>query len=117
MADNQGGRMLDVNPETARFIIDRAPELQMLGQGESGDRPDWDLRYAEPRATIDDLEPDQQMSLGGLGRGDCEPIEWERALSDARERWTARTAGYLIGTPLLADCLADGLEQLGYAAS
>ena len=72
----------------------------------------------ELKATIDDLEPDQQMSLVGLmwlGRGDYEAAEWERALSDARERWTARTADYLIGTPLLADYLADGLEQLGYA--
>jgi Protein of unknown function (DUF3775) len=110
--------MLDVNPETVRSIIDRAHQFQMLGQGESGDRPDgWDSTYSELKATIDDLEPDQQMSLVGLmwlGRGDYQPAEWERALSDARERWTARTADYLIGTPLLADYLADGLEQLGY---
>jgi hypothetical protein len=111
--------MLEVNPETVRFIIDKAQEFQMLGQGGSGDRPDgWDPTYAELKATIDDLEPDQQMNLVGLmwlGRGDYGPGEWERALSDARERWNTRTADYLIGTPLLAAYLADGLEQLGYA--
>lgn len=110
--------MLDVNPETVRFIIDKAQEFQMQGQGDSGDRPDgWDSSYAELKTTIDDLEPDQQVNLVGLmwlGRGDYAPGEWERALSDARERWNTRTADYLIGTPLLADYLSDGLEQLGY---
>jgi hypothetical protein len=108
--------MLDLNPETVRFIIDKAHQFQMLGQGDSGDRPDgWDPSYAELKATIDDLEPDQQISLVGLmwlGRGDYGPSEWERALSDARERWNVRAAEYLIGTPLLADYLADGLDQL-----
>jgi hypothetical protein len=110
--------MLDVNPETIRFIIDKAQEFQMLGQGGPDDRPDgWDPSYAELKTTIDDLEPDQQMNLVGLmwlGRGDYAAAEWERALADARERWNARTAEYLIGTPLLADYLAAGLEQLGY---
>ena len=110
--------MLDLNPETVRLIIDKAQSFQMLGHGDSGDRPDgWDPSYAELKATIDDLEPDQQISLVGLmwlGRGDYGPAEWERALADARERWNARTAEYLIGTPLLADYLADGLAQLAY---
>lgn len=109
--------MLSVNPDTVRFIIDKAQEFQMLGQGDDAPEDGGDPAYAELKATIDDLEPDQQIDLVGLmwlGRGDYAAAEWERALSDARDRWNPRTADYLIGTPLLADYLADGLEQLGY---
>ena len=50
-----------------------------------------------------------------LGRGDYTVDEWERALTDARASWNERTADYLLGTPLLADYLADGLDQLSRA--
>jgi hypothetical protein len=110
--------MLDVNPETVRFIIDKAHEFQMPAQDEADESTERrDPAYAELKATIDDLEPDQQISLVGLmwlGRGDYVTDEWERALLDARERWNSRTADYLIGTPLLADYLAEGLDRLGY---
>jgi hypothetical protein len=110
--------MLNVNPETVRFIIDKAHAFQMLDQDDSDARADGqDPAYAELKATIDDLEPDQQIDLVGLmwlGRGDYGVGEWERARSDARERWNARSADYLISTPLLGDYLADGLDQLGY---
>lgn len=111
--------MLDLNPETVRFIIDKAHEFQ-LPDADTGDESieGRSPAQAELKATIDDLEPDQQVSLVGimwLGRGDYAADEWERALADARESWNERTAEYLIGTPLLADYLEQGLEQLGYA--
>jgi len=110
--------MLNVNPETVRFIIDKAQEFQVLGQDDAEEPADnRDPAYAELKATIDDLEPDQQIDLIGLmwlGRGDYGADEWDRVLADARDAWNARTADYLIGTPLLADYLADGLEQVGY---
>jgi hypothetical protein len=111
--------MLNLNTETVRFIIDKAHEFQMRSEDAADDsieRPD--PVYAELKATIDDLEPDQQVSLVSLmwlGRGDFAIDEWARALADARESWNERTADYLIGTPLLADYLAEGLDQLGYA--
>jgi hypothetical protein len=112
--------MLDINPETVRFIIERAHEFQMLGQSDGDESPEErDPAYAELKATIDDLEPDQQVSLVGLmwlGRGDYTLDEWARALEDAGENWNERTADYLIGTPLLADYLTEGLEQLGVEA-
>jgi hypothetical protein len=111
--------MLNLNEETVRFIIDKAHEFQMLGEGTADDSIEGrDPAYAELKATIDDLEPDQQISLVSLmwlGRGDYAVDEWEEALADARERWNERTADYLIGTPLLADYLTEGLDQLGYA--
>jgi hypothetical protein len=107
--------MLDINPETVRFIIERAHEFQMLGQSEGDETPEErDPAFAELKATIDDLDPDQQVSLVGLmwlGRGDYTLDEWDKVLADAGDSWNERTAEYLIGTPLLADYLTEGLEQ------
>ena len=41
---------------------------------------------------------------------DYELEEWDEALKFAEETWTDRTAEYLVGTPLLADYLAEGLQ-------
>ena len=109
--------MLNVNPETVRFIIDKAHEFQMLDVEPDDDSGEArDPAYAELKATIDDLEPDQQVDLITLmwvGRGDYRADEWHRALADARDRWNERTADYLIGTPLLSDFLSEGLDRLG----
>ena len=124
--------MLDLNPETVYFIIGKAHEFQVkeeaalpddsprpedLGSEELATPVD-DPVFAELKATIEDLEPDQQVSLVSLmwlGRGDYALDEWERALAHAGESWNSRTAEYLIGTPLLADYLTDGLDQFGYS--
>ena len=128
--------MLEVNPETVRFIIDKAHEFQVgedtdLDDDESemnvDDRESWELEervsradhpaYQELKTTIDDLEPDQQMALVALmwvGRGDYAAEEWRAALEHASTSWNERTADYLIGTPLVADYLNQGLEELGY---
>jgi hypothetical protein len=108
--------MLNINTETVEYIIDKAHEFQMLGENTADDSVEGDdPTYAELKTTIDDLEPDQQVdlvSLMWLGRGDYSVDEWESALEDARESWNNRTAEYLIGTPLLADYLTAGLDQL-----
>ncbi|HUO67070.1 MAG TPA: DUF3775 domain-containing protein [Gammaproteobacteria bacterium] len=109
--------MTSINLENVRFIIDKAHEFQMLDSEtaqDAGEEPD--PAYAELKAAINDLEPDQQASLVGLmwlGRGDYAAEDWQRALKDARDGWNTRTAEYLIQTPLLADYLTEGLEQLG----
>lgn len=119
---------IEVNPETVRFIIDKMRQFQVK-EGVSFPDPsdDWSRQmladYADDpavlqiRSTIDDLEPDQQVELVAMawvGRGDYGPDEWESAVAQARESWNERTADYLIGTPLIADFLEEGLEQLGY---
>jgi hypothetical protein len=108
--------MLNINTDTIRFIIDKAHEFQMLG--ESGDQTaeeGGNPAFAELKATIDDLEPDQQVCLVTLmwvGRGDYSVDEWPKAVAHAGESWTERTAEYLIGTPLLSDYLTEGLDQV-----
>lgn len=108
--------MLNTNPETVQFIIDKAHQFQMQQDGIDDD-PDegGDPSDAEIRTTIDDLEPDQQVELVALmwlGRGDYDIDDWDDALANAGDSWNERTAEYLIGTPLLADYLTAGLEQV-----
>jgi hypothetical protein len=123
--------MLDLNPETVEHIIDRAHQYQTQDElrEESDDDEAVDLDalgeeevkaaddpvYLELREAIDDLEPDQQVSLVALmwlGRGDFTIDDWEQALARAGEEWNERTADYLVRTPLLADFLTEGLEML-----
>jgi hypothetical protein len=122
--------MLDLNPETICFIIAKAHEFHakegvVLPEDAS---TDWgaqmladhadDLTFAEVKSTIDDLEPDQQAQLVALmwvGRGDFDAAEWEAAVEEARANLTAHTAEYLMGTPLVADYLEEGLTQMGYS--
>jgi len=109
--------MTNINLENVRFIIDKAHEFQMLDPEAAQDAgEDPDPAYAGLKAAIDDLEPDQQASLVGLmllGRRDYAAEDWRRALKHARDGWNTRTADYSIQTPLLADYLTEGLEQLG----
>jgi hypothetical protein len=119
---------LDLNRDTVQSIIDKAHEFQsgmevtFPDDIEAGDEK-WarqvaanfggDPYYQELKNEIDDLEPDQQMSLVALmwlGRGDFSVDEWRDALKYAEETWTDHTADYLIGTSLLADYLRGGLE-------
>jgi len=120
--------VLDLNPETVQFIIDRAHEFQF---GDESSNPEEepsldqlseddlthevdDPTYLELKTAIDDLEPDQQVSLVALmwlGRGDYSLDEWANALERAGESWNERSADYLIRTPLLADYLSEGLAQ------
>jgi hypothetical protein len=122
---------LDLNPEIVQFVIDKVHEFHSREDVTFPDddevealNEDWtdqfatdfagDPYYQELATTINDLEPDQQMTLVALmwvGRGDYALEEWDEALKFAEETWTDRTAEYLVGTPLLADYLAEGLQQ------
>lgn len=124
--------MIDVNPDTVSFLIDKAREFHAKEQVSIPEQPtspadDWarqvladhldDFSYQELRTTINDLEPDQQICLVALmwlGRGDFAIEEWDDALAQARDAYNARTAEYLIATPLVADYLEEGLNLHGY---
>jgi hypothetical protein len=41
--------------------------------------------------------------------------DWREALKEARRIHDEKETDYLIGTPLLADDLEEGLSQLGYS--
>jgi len=124
---------LDINPEIVCHVIEKAREFQakesvVLPDSPSGSAEDWamqalashgdDLSYQEVRLLIEDLEPDQQISLVALmwvGRGVYDQQEWEEALTEARDQWNGRTAECLLATPLVADYLEEGLAQFGYS--
>ena len=124
--------MMDLNPDTVFFIVDKAQQFHVKEQVTIPEEPlspsdDWarqvladhvdDPVFQELKTTIDDLEPDQQVTLVALmwvGRGDYSVDEWDSATEFAGESWNQRTAEYLIGTPLLADYLSMGLDELGY---
>jgi len=121
---------IELNRDTVRFIIETAREFHtrrdvVLEEIPEIPTEDWSLPtrvdgaadpyYEEMKTTINDLEPDQQVSLVALmwvGRGDFSSGEWADALKLAGERWTKHTADYLIGTAMLADYLSEGLEQI-----
>jgi uncharacterized protein DUF3775 len=66
----------------------------------------------ELRDAIDDLnvdERDELLALVWIGRGDFTAAEWNDAVGRARAMDNRRDADYLIGTPLLADYVEEGL--------
>lgn len=72
--------------------------------------------YDELKTFIRDLDVDEQCTLVALawvGRGTYGRDEWAEALALAHQEHTTRTAEYLLGIPLLADYLQEGLSQFG----
>lgn len=72
----------------------------------------------EAATFISELNVDEQVELvaiAWLGRGTFEVEEFDEARNTAREERVNSTADYLLGLPLLADYLADGLDKLGYS--
>jgi hypothetical protein len=76
--------------------------------------------YEELREIIDDLNVDEQIALVALawvGRGTFAIQEWQDALAEARGAHNNRTAQYLLGLPLLADYLENGLAEFGLSCA
>jgi len=125
--------MLELNPDTVCFLIDKAHEFHAKEEVVLPDTPgspseDWalqvladhadDATFLEFKSTVNDLDPDQQVQLVALfwvGRGDFSADEWNEALAEAQGSWNSRTAEYLIAHPLLADYFEEGLSVLGYS--
>lgn len=122
---------LELNSETVCFLIAKAHEFHAkeavtIDEIPTSPADDWgtqvladhidDATYQEMVNTINDLEPDQQISLVALmwlGRGDFSIDEWDAALQQARDAYSAHTADYLIATPLVANYWQEGLDQHG----
>jgi Protein of unknown function (DUF3775) len=75
--------------------------------------------YRELTAFIEALDEDEQIELVTLlrlGRGDGAPDDWASLRDEAaRQHNTRTTAAYLLGIPLLADHLEEGLSLLGHS--
>lgn len=128
--------MIEINPETVCYIIARArafdaKEATVIpdeGSNASDDQmaviledtPDdpVEQEISGLIAALNEDETAELVALMWLGRGDYTLDEWDQAVQDAKDRASAReslpTAEYLLGTPLLGDFLAEGLDQHGY---
>ena len=125
--------LLQVNPDVIQRLVDLARQIDSRELTEMPDDPEvqagsaevvalsaqeFDSTVDEFRSIIDDLDPEQQqqvVALFRLGRGDYAFEEWEDALAEARDDWNPSTADYLLGHPMLADGLANGMILHGYS--
>ena len=123
--------MLVIPLETLAFIIAKAREFDAEVPIEpdaatGSDPPDDDERQVlldtpdnpieqELRDAIDGLGPPERhelLALMWLGRGDYDADSWPDALREAAESTIANVTDYLVGTPLLADYLEEGVSAL-----
>ncbi|MGB5950571.1 MAG: DUF3775 domain-containing protein [Parvibaculum sp.] len=123
--------MLDINTDKVCYVIAKARMFDVkeeISDPDSGSNPtDEEMRdvledfaddptQEELLAFIRGLDEEEQITLVALawvGRGTFDRSEWAEALETARDEHNARTAEYLLGLPLLADYLQEGLEAFG----
>jgi hypothetical protein len=128
-----------ISPDTIRFFADKARALASGIDRDEEDGNEHDIEFDEDRLEdrhrhdglaeeesddltgeeflelIDDLNEDEAAALVALvwvGRGDYEASDWNEAVEQARERADNKTSAYLLGMPLLADYLENGLDVL-----
>ena len=125
--------MLNIPLENLAFIIIKAREFDAEVppvDEDSGSNPSDDAEWDVLQASTDnptyqelvdainglgDPERIELLALTWLGRGDYAKEEWRDAVEEARRIHDEKETQYLIGTPLLADYLEEGLSQLGYS--
>jgi hypothetical protein len=121
---------LDISAEKVAWVIVRAREFESkVASFDEGDQETSDEQLGsilENRANdptmrelvsfIRGLNEDEQANLvaiAWIGRGTYGPEDWDEALATARAEANTPTSRYLLGMPLLADYLEDGLDALG----
>lgn len=127
--------VLEIAPEKVAHVIIKAREFDAKvgawdassADGDADEDPSSiledlsnDPTAAEIAGFIDALNDDEQVHLVALawvGRGTFEAEEFDEAVETARNEQTGSTAAYLLGLPLLADYLEEGLEKLGFSAN
>ncbi len=57
------------------------------------------------------------VALMRLGRGDGTLADWDDLRNEAQLQHNAQTAAYLLGEPMVADYLEEGLSQLGLSCA
>ena len=124
---------LAISPEKVCFIVIKAREFDAkdeVTEPDPGSNPsdDNDVSVLEEHADdpvveeltslINSLSEDEQIDLVALmwlGRDDYSADDWSTVRDEAARAHNNRTAEYLIGTPLVADFLEEGLSKLGYS--
>jgi len=126
-------RELTVSPEKVCFIIVKAREFDakdIVTEPDPGSNPsdDNDVAVLEDHpddpvlqelvSFINALTEDEQVDLVALtwlGRDDYEASDWASVRDEAARAHNRRTAGYLLGIPLVSDFLEEGLWMLGHS--
>jgi hypothetical protein len=125
--------MLTISLEKLAFIITKAREFDVEVppvDEDSGSNPSDDAdrdvlesisdnptyqELVDALNSLNDPERIELLALTWVGRGDYSREEWLEALEEASRIHDEKETDYLIGTPLLADYLKEGLSQLGYS--
>jgi len=125
--------MLTISHEKLAFIITKAREFDVEVppvDEDSGSNPSDDAdrdvlesisdnptyqELVDALNSLNDPERIELLALTWVGRGDYSREEWLEALEEASRIHDEKETDYLIGTPLLADYLKEGLSQLGYS--
>ena len=116
---------LEIAPEKVAHVIIRAREYDAKVDAWNTDNDD-DSGAEESGADrglhdelvgfIDALNDDEQTQLVAVcwvGRGTFDPEDFDEALQTAVDEQVNSVAEYLLGQPLLADYLEEGLDKLG----
>ena len=124
---------LAISPEKVCFIVVKAREFDAkdeVTEPNPGSNPsdDKDVSILEDHrddpvveeitSLVGSLSEDEQIDLVALmwlGRDDYSASDWPSVREEAARAHNARTAEYLLGTPLVADFLEEGLSKLGYS--
>lgn len=118
----------EINTDKVCFVIALARELASEDEGIEADasnatddqftRALTDDGYAATRQELvafinacDDDEKNELVALVWIGRGDFTAREWSTAVAEAQARRETNTAHYLLGMPLLAAYLEEGLSE------
>ena len=126
---------MDITIDTVCYVINRARELMAdmdpiedePGHHAADDTVDEPSEedasphqenpaYDELKEFIDTLNDDEQMELIALtwiGRGTYTAEDWDEAVEVAHEEHPRKAGKYLLGQPLLADELEEGLSEMG----
>lgn len=118
---------LTINPDKVCFVIAKAREVNVKVAPEEladdGDDMERILEDYADDATSEELKSfleaqsddvlRELLALTWIGRGDYTASEWQSALGEIKDVRDQHTSNYLMGTPLLADYLEEGLSQFG----
>lgn len=122
--------MPTINTDKVCFVAVKARELESEDEGvdtDASNAPDerfisvlTEEAYGAVRdeiaSFIDAMDEDEQaelVALTWLGRGEFGADEWDEAVRQARARREGPTSAYLLGIPLLASHLENGLNEFG----
>lgn len=127
--------MLTISPETVCYLVVKAREFHAKiepvepdpGSNSADDAfqeilEDYadDPTHAELTEALSGLNVDEindLLALMWIGRGDFTKDEWDEAREQAAGTEFTHAPAYLIGTPLVADYLEEGLAELGYSCT